>query len=109
MFRQPRQHDEKHLARVRQWPCLVCLNDIETEAAHIRYADECRGKRWCGKSEKPDDRWTVPMCGNCHRRQHTMNEREFWELAGIDPLDIAAQLYAAPDHETGERIIRALH
>lgn len=107
--RHPKQHDEKHLARIRQVSCLVCLNNIQTEAAHIRYGDIDRGKRHSGIGERPDDKWTVPLCQKCHAHQHTMNERRFWEIAGIDPLEVAEKLFDAGDHEERERIVRAYH
>jgi hypothetical protein len=92
-YRHPRERDEKHLAFIRQLPCLCCGNDIETEAAHIRFADRTVCKRQTGKAEKPDDAFTVPMCGRCHRRQHDMNEREFWRGEGIDPIRVALALW----------------
>ena len=46
--RQPRQHDEKHLAFIRTLPCVVCGNDIETEAAHIRMMDPTVAKPMTG-------------------------------------------------------------
>lgn len=106
--RQPRQHDEQHLAFIRQLPCLICGNDIETQAAHIRFADDKAGKRYCGKQEKPDDVWAVPLCGICHARQHSANEREFWRLIEIDPIRVAAVLALnTGDHEAGVEIINA--
>jgi len=54
--------------------------------------------------EKPDDRWSVPLCGplsngifvsrGCHAEQHGMNEMIFWRIAGLDPFIIAALNYA---------------
>lgn len=92
-YRHPRERNEKHLAFVRQLPCLCCGNDIETEAAHIRMADRSVCKRQTGKGEKPDDAFSVPLCGRCHRDQHSMNEREFWRRVGIDPIRVALALH----------------
>ena len=111
MQRQPRVHDEQHLAWVRGLPCLVCGNNIETEAAHIRYSDPSAGKRMVGKGEKPSDCWTVPLCGKCHRGQHSMpgGEREFWtHHAEIDPIRVAMALHInSGNQELGEQIVSA--
>lgn len=92
-YRHPRERNEKHLAFIRQLPCLCCGNNIETEAAHIRFADRTVCKRQTGKGEKPDDAFTVPLCGRHHREQHDMNEREFWRRQGIDPIRAALALW----------------
>jgi cytochrome c553 len=110
MNRRPRRHDEKHLKFIRQLPCVVCLNPIETQAAHVKMSDERLGKRWVGKAEKPDDRWTLPLCGRCHDRQHEGAEKAFWNGAQIDPLMLSLALYGVTgDHEAGEQIIMAWH
>ncbi len=106
--RQPRHHAEWHLAFIRQLPCLVCGNDIETQAAHIRFADDKVAKRYCGKAEKPDDTWTLPLCGVCHARQHNTSEREFWKLVEIDPIRVAMALALnTGDREAGLEIVNA--
>ena len=107
MLKQPREHNEKHLRFIRGLPCVICLNDIETQACHIRFSDAAAGKVNAGVAAKPHDKWTVPMCQHCHTAQHDMgDERAFWELAGFDPLALAAKLYAVSgDHELGCEII----
>jgi 5-methylcytosine-specific restriction endonuclease McrA len=109
--RQPRVNDKKHLAFIRQLSCIVCGNDVETEAAHIRYADRAAGKPYVGKSEKPDDRWTVPLCGGCHRKQHSYpgGEEDFWKHhAEIDPIRAAMALsFWSGDWEYCEEIVGA--
>lgn len=92
-YRHPRERNEKHLTFIRQLPCLCCGNNIETEAAHIRFADRSVCKRQTGKGEKPDDAFVVPLCGRCHRDQHGMNEREFWRQKGIDAIRAALALW----------------
>jgi len=102
-FREPRVKSEKHLNFVRGLCCLVCHDNTSTEAAHVRFS--CEGKRQTGKSEKPDDKWTVPLCGRHHRDQHAMNEKEFWLTVGIDPIKVCRALWSATgDHTEGERI-----
>ena len=106
MQRQPRIHDEGYLARIRQLDCTCCGNNIETQAAHVRFPDRRADKRPTGNSEKPDDRWTLPLCGTCHTKQHRMNEREFYRQAGIDPIFVCLALSRVDaDHERGNRII----
>lgn len=108
MIKQPRQKNEAHLAYIRQLPCVVCGNNIETEAAHVRYQELRAGKQMPGLGRKPDDAWAVPLCSQHHRDQHTMDERKFWRVAGIDPLPVAAFLWIATgNHELGEQIVRA--
>jgi hypothetical protein len=104
-MRQPRQHSDRHLEFVRGLPCLRCLDDTSTEAAHLRLSDPRVGKRQVGTGEKPDDKWTLPLCGRHHREQHATNERLFWGDA--DPALVALALWAASgNHEIGESIVR---
>lgn len=106
MQRHPREHNERHLRYVRGLPCITCGNDIQTEAAHVKYSDLNRNKRYIGVAEKADDKWTLPLCGQCHRRQHAMSERQFWADEGIDPLDIAERLFAVTgDYSAGLEIV----
>lgn len=57
--------------------------------------------------EKPDDAWTLPLCGRHHREQHAEGEMDFWKQVGVRPFEIAAFLWQATgDHERGEQIIR---
>lgn len=110
MQRKPRIHDEQHLAFIRGLPCLVCQNNIETEAAHIRYADPSIAKPVTGIGHKPHDKFTVPMCGKCHRNQHSRSERAFWDEVGIDPVKIALALFSVSgDYESGVQIVEANH
>ncbi len=107
-----RQFREDHLAFVRQLPCLICGRQAPSEAAHIRYGSKPHGKRETGMSEKPSDQWTVPLCDRDHRTgpdaQHNSNERDWWLNKGVDPLIIAALLYASSgDVDAGEQIIRS--
>lgn len=106
MFRQPRIPNEKHLAFIRTLPCLVCQDNISTEACHIRFSDLSVAKRKVGVAEKPDDFWTVPMCGDHHRRQHTMNEQRFWQEIDVDPIRTALALFAiSGDFERGCEVV----
>jgi Protein of unknown function (DUF968). len=110
MMKHPRVHNEKHLQFIRQLPCVVCEDNTSTEAAHIRFSDARAAKINPGVGAKPHDRWTVPLCGKHHRKQHEMNEQGFWDAAMIDPIFVALALWSVSgDHEAGEEIIRAQH
>ena len=105
--KRPRKADNAHLAFIRTLPCLI-TGKRPVEAAHIRYADPVYGKREVGGAEKPDDRWTVPLCPEKHREQHDMNERAFWLIHKIDPLRVALALHAVSgDDEQAAVILRA--
>jgi hypothetical protein len=108
--RSPRQKDEAHLKFIRGLPCCVCGNNIETEAAHVRMPDPTIAKPLTGLGIKPDDKFTVPLCGDHHRTQHANKEAVFWSRWGrnCDPVKLALALYAVSgDHELGERIALA--
>lgn len=106
--RQPRQHNAKHLDFIRGLPCVICGDDTSTEAAHVRMMDPSVAKPMTGLGIKSDDKFTVPLCGECHREQHDMNEAAFWQAKEIDPVKKALALYAVSgDHEAGEQIARA--
>ncbi len=106
--RQPRDRSETHLAFIRTLPCIICANNIETEAAHIRMADRSIAKPMTGIATKCDDRFTVPLCGVHHRHQHDSGERDWWIMAGIDPIKLALALYSVTgDYERGCQIVSA--
>lgn len=103
--KQPRKHASAHLAFIRDLPCLI-TGARPVEAAHIRFADARYFKRGVGMAEKPDDKWTVPLSPEQHRRQHAMDEKQFWDEAGIDPVFVAAMLWAhTGNDEIAEQII----
>ncbi len=106
-FRQPRQTDKAYLSWLHLLPCVVTgKSGVGVEAAHVRYADEARGKRHTGKAEKPDDGWALPLWWEKHREQHAMNEREFWKMHGKDPIEICLKLRSFyPDEEAARRFI----
>lgn len=85
--RTPRLYDPGFLAFLRTKSCCICGRVGETEACHIRIGLFAKGM-------KPHDRHATPMCGYHHREQHSMSEAEFWEDYDMDPLAIAAKLYA---------------
>lgn len=104
--RQPRVHDQRHLAFIRTLPCLVTGENTSVEAAHIRFSDARVDKVNAGVGAKPSDMWTVPLSGAMHRKQHTMNEQRFWKERGIDPIFYAMALFlVSGDHARGCRIV----
>lgn len=109
--RRPRREDGDHLAFVRSLPCLATGVHRGIEAAHVRYGSLPHGKRETGLGEKPSDCWTVPLSTDAHRlsldAQHNHNERVWWERIKIDPLIVAALLFAvSDDYDAGCLIIR---
>ena len=106
MQKHPRIKNEAHLKFIRSLPCCVCGNDLGVDAAHIRYADVRSAKRAVGVGEKPDDRWTVPLCRRCHTSQHSGNEFGFWNSKNIDPIFTALSLWGVTgDYELGSIIV----
>lgn len=104
--RRPRKRNDNHLEFIRRLPCLL-TGSSPVEACHIRYADLSRGKQHTGKGEKPDDEYVLPLHPDLHRKQHSMGEREFWELQGIDPVKISRLLYAVSgNYEEAAKVLR---
>lgn len=95
--RAPRVHDAAHLAFVRTRPCCIKHCNRQAEAAHVRMACLAIGKEYTGKAEKPSDCWTVPLCPYHHRTginsQHSMAEEAFWQMVGLNPFQIAVDLW----------------
>jgi hypothetical protein len=83
-----RERDRDHLKFVTSQPCLVC-GRTPSDAHHIRFAEQ----RAMGR--KVSDRFSVPICRLHHRELHRRgNERAWWQSQGIDPLVVAASLWA---------------
>jgi len=83
-----RERDRDHLKFVAAQPCLVC-GRTPSDPHHIKFAEQR------GMGRKVSDRFTVPICRLHHRELHRRgNERAWWQKQGIDPLVIAASLWA---------------
>jgi hypothetical protein len=83
-----RERDRDHLRFVASQPCLVC-GRTPSDAHHIKFAEQ----RAIGR--KVSDRFTVPICRLHHRELHKRgNERAWWQSQGIEPLTVAATLWA---------------
>lgn len=113
--RRPRLVNTPHLNFIRRLSCVIC-GAKPAQAAHIRTAYLLFRKRGVGFGEKPDDRWTIPLCDivkadgkpGCHAAQHAMEELVFWHQHQIDPFPLALALYAASvsdDEEWAEAIV----
>lgn len=84
-----------HLKWIRTLPCIHCgyetgqygLGTYVVEAAHVRRGTDG------GTSLKPHDRWTVPLCRDCHGVQHQVGEVTFWAMTGVDPVSLAEHLW----------------
>lgn len=106
--RLPRNENEPHRRFVASLGCLIC-GATNTQAAHVKYADLSVGKEFCGKSEKPDDCFVVPLCVECHRQQHDFgSEFNWWKRRRIDPVKRSLRLYSVTgDSARGEAIVSA--
>ena len=83
-----RERDREHLKFVTSQPCLVC-GRTPSDAHHVRFAEQ----RAMGR--KVSDRFAVPVCRLHHRELHRRgNEHAWWQSQGIEPLGIAAALWA---------------
>jgi hypothetical protein len=83
-----RERDRNHLRFVVSQPCLICGRK-PSDPHHIKFAEQ----RAMGR--KVSDRFTVPICRLHHRELHRRgNERAWWQRQGIDPLGVAATLWA---------------
>lgn len=108
--KRPREKNSNHLAFIRRLQCAACGTHANIEAAHVRVASPVHGKRETGISEKPSDKWSVPLCANHHTRlpdsQHEIGEEKFWSALGMNPCDLALALFACTgDEDLAETII----
>jgi hypothetical protein len=95
----------RHLAFVRQLPCVACGKAAPSEAAHVRTGTDSTGTD-SGVGIKPGDRYAVPLCSVCHARQHRVGELTFWSALRIDPLNVALRLWTvSSDMVAGERTV----
>lgn len=100
-----RIEDPAHLAFIRKLPSAVS-GLFGCEACHIRTGSAVHKKKHTGGQQKPDDAWCLPLLPAEHRKQHAMNEMEFWRSHGIDPFELAIKLYEVTgDISAGTAII----
>jgi hypothetical protein len=83
-----RERDRDHLRFVAAQPCLLC-GRTPSDPHHIKFAEH----RAMGR--RVSDRFTVPICRLHHRElDRRGNERAWWQKQAIDPLVVAASLWA---------------
>jgi hypothetical protein len=83
-----RLRDRDHLKFVSAQPCLVCGRQ-PSDPHHLRFAQPR------ALSRKVSDEFTVPLCRSHHRELHRCgNEPAWWSRFGVDPLPVAAALWA---------------
>ena len=88
-----RVRDKEHLRYVASQPCLLC-SATPSDAHHVRFAQP----RAMGR--KVSDEFTVPLCRAHHRElHHSGNEAAWWHDMGIDPIDIARELWAETESQ----------
>lgn len=97
--KRPRVIAGDHLSFIRKLPSVISGSRVHIEAAHIRLGSLSHGKPASGLGEKPSDLWAVPLTAEEHRlgpaAQHHRGEHLWWAEQNIDPLVIAALLWAA--------------
>jgi hypothetical protein len=90
----------RHLAFLRQLPCVACGKAAPSEAAHVRTGTNG------GVGVKPANRYAVPLCAARHAKQHRIGELTFWSALRIDPLNVALRLWTiSGDAEAGQRTV----
>jgi DNA recombination protein Rad52 len=83
-----RIRDKAHLKSLSAHPCLICARQ-PSHAHHLTFAQRR------GLSQKVSDEFVVPLCALHHGDlHHARSERDWWENVSIDPLPIAAALWA---------------
>ena len=56
---------------------------LPIECAHVRLGTDG------GTSLKPSDRWTISLCADHHREQHSLGEATFEKKYGVDLVELA--------------------
>jgi hypothetical protein len=85
---EPRRYRNKeHLRLVAQQACLVCGRK-PSDPHHLGFMQP----RTLGR--KVSDEFAVPLCRTHHREAHRAgDERAWWEQVGIDPINVARELW----------------
>lgn len=93
--RQRRVTDKAHLGFVASLQC--CVPFCQAAPVHVHHL-RCHGAGASAGKKSGDDK-TVPLCGAWHHQGdlgvHKIGEEAFWSIHGIDPLALAAKLWAA--------------
>jgi hypothetical protein len=82
-----RIRDKDHLRYVASQPGLLC-SAKPSDPHHVRFAQP----KALGR--KVSDEFAVPLCRRHHRDlHHSGNEAAWWHNLGIDPIEVARQLW----------------
>ena len=87
--RETRFRSQRHCTHIRSHACVNCDAEAPIEVAHVRIGSGA------GMGQKPHDYWAVPLCRDCHARQHNIGERTFWDGKTL-PLIIEALIGTRP-------------
>ena len=95
----------RHQRFVRCLPCHSCGKPAPSECAYVGMLP--------GLGIVPGHRDLVPLCGPatvwqdcCHSRKHHLGAVRFWSELGIDPLDLALELWrVSGDVAAGRRMV----
>jgi hypothetical protein len=83
-----RYRNKEHLKFIASQACLVCGRQ-PSDPHHLRFTQP----RALGR--KVSDEFAVPLCRTHHREVHRSgNETTWWTKYGLDPLTVAAALWA---------------
>ena len=69
--------EASYLDFIRSLPCCV-TGKHGVEAAHVSFPNTRFGAYGRGKGTKVPDRWSLPLSPEEHRKQHDMNEEDYW-------------------------------
>lgn len=110
----PPKRDKKHRQFIASLPCISCGRPGPNQCAHVRLG-------WYRGGGRPGDDRTVPLCAErlgtmgCHAEQHKAKKPDdywydsaelyWWTTHDIDPLAIAARLWAVSGDEEAGKII----
>lgn len=99
---------EKHLELIRHLPCCVCGKNPGGEAHHLKLGVVSRGMGMTAP-----DKFTLPMDHDCHingiERAGSKNEFKWFMERGVNPLDLAAGLWAVRGDLEMMRKVMAAH
>lgn len=81
-------------ARCRESACCVCSRAGRQQASRTEaHHEPTVGHLRTVVTERSEmDRYTVPLCHDCHMRRHTVGAVTFWAEAGIDPSAVLERM-----------------
>jgi hypothetical protein len=99
---------ERHLELIRKLPCCVCGRNPGGQAHHLKLGVASRGMGMTAP-----DKFTVPMDEDCHlngiERAGSKNEYRWFMERGVNPLDLAAGLWAVTGNLESMLAVMAAH